>query len=68
MIDPNRILSYITISVILLFGIAVMSGIYFDFPAKYRIAIGVMVGLYVLARVYLLFRGARPKSMIKYKD
>jgi len=68
MIDVGRIISYLTISLILLFGIAVVSGVFFDFEWKMRLTIGALVGLYVMVRLYFLMRKSKPESMIKYRD
>jgi len=54
MIDLNRIVSYLTISLILLFGIAIVSGILWDFEWKWRLAIGIIIGLYVVVRFWLM--------------
>jgi hypothetical protein len=67
MIDLNRIVSYLTISLILLFGIAVISGILGDFEWKWRLGIGIIVGLYAVVRLWLMSFRSRPRSMIKYR-
>ncbi|MCK4657677.1 MAG: hypothetical protein KAT85_11615 [candidate division Zixibacteria bacterium] len=67
MIGLNRIVSYLTISLILLFGIAVVSGILGDFEWKWRLGIGIIVGLYAVVRLWLMSFRSRPRSMIRYK-
>jgi len=67
MIDLNRIVSYLTISLILLFGIAIVSGILWDFEWKWRLAIGIIIGLYVVVRFWLMSVRCRPRSKIRYR-
>lgn len=68
MIDLNRIVSYVTISLILLFGIAAVSGLMWDFTWKWRLAIGIIVGLYVVIRVWMMSLRSKPRSMIKSSE
>jgi len=67
MIGLNRIVSYLTISLILLFGIAVVSGILGDFEWKWRLGIGIIVGLYAVVRLWLISFRSRPRSTIRDK-
>jgi membrane protein YdbS with pleckstrin-like domain len=68
MIDLNRVVSYLTISLILLFGIAVVSGILGDFEWKWRLGIGIIVGLYAVVRLWLMSFRSRPRPMKKYGE
>ncbi len=67
MIGLNRIVSYLTISLILLFGVAAVSGILGDFEWKWRLGIGIIVGLYTVVRLWLMSFKSRPRSMIKHR-
>ena len=67
MVNLNKIVSYLTISLILLFGIAVVSGILGDFEWKWRLGIGIIVGLYAVVRLWLMSLGSRPRSMIRHR-
>lgn len=65
MVDPGRIISYLALSVIALFGIAVVSGLFAGFEPKMRIAVGVVIALYLTIRIVLMRRKARPRSMLR---
>ncbi len=67
MININRVVSYLTISLIVLFGLGVVSGILGNFSWKWRAGIGIIVGLYVVIRLWLMSAKSRPRSMIRYK-
>lgn len=68
MIDPGRIISYVAISIILLFGIAIVSGLFMEFDMKTRIGVGIVVGLYVIVRVKIMTRKSKPRSMLRYRE
>jgi len=68
MIDPGRIISYVAISIILLFGIAIVSGLFLEFDLKMRIGIGIVIALYVIIRVKLMTRKSKPRSLLRYRD
>ena len=67
MADFNRILSYLTISLILLIGIALVSGLIGDIDSRYRVGIGIIVGIYVVVRVWLMSVRSRSGSMMRYR-
>ncbi len=66
MMDVGRVISYISISIVLLFGIAVTTGIFFDIGTKMRIGVGVLVILYCAGRFALMIR--KPKRLSLYRD
>ena len=68
MADLNRIISYFALSIVLLFGVAVVSGIFFDLEWKVRLGIGVVVGLYVIARIFFMLNRPKPRSLMKHID
>ncbi|MBU1317789.1 MAG: hypothetical protein KKG33_05205 [candidate division Zixibacteria bacterium] len=68
MIDPGRIISYVAISIILLFGIAIVSGLFLEFDLKMRIGIGIVIALYVIIRVKIMTHKSKPRSMLRYRD
>lgn len=68
MVDLNRIASYLTISLIVILGIAIVGGLLGDFEWEYRVGIGIIIGIYVVVRLWLASMKPRPRSMIRYKD
>ncbi len=64
MMDVGRVISYMSISIILLFGIAVATGIFFDLETKMRIAIGLLVILYCIGRLALMVRKPKRRSLL----
>ena len=68
MIDLNRMVSYLTISLIVIFGIAIVSGLLGDFEWKWRLGIGIIIGLYVVVRLWLVSVKSKPRSVLRYKD
>ena len=64
MVDVNKIISYLSLSLILIVGIGIVSGILLDAELKMRIGVGVLVGLYSAVRLYLIMRKPKPKSLI----
>ena len=64
MMDVGRIISYMSISIILLFGIAVATGIFFDLETKMRIAVGLLVVLYCAGRFALMIRKSKRRSLL----
>ena len=67
MVDLNKVVSYLAISLILLFGIAVVSGILGDYGWRWRLGIGIIVGLYVVIRLWLMSARSKPRSMVRYR-
>lgn len=66
--DINRIISYLTISMILVVGVVIVTGIAGDFGTKWRVIIGVVVGVYVAIRIWMLMRKPKPKSLLRPLD
>jgi len=64
----NRIISYLTISMILVVGVVIVTGIAGDFDTKWRFIIGAVVGVYAAIRIWMLMRKPKPKSLIRPLD
>ena len=64
MMNVNKVISIISLSLILVVGIGIASGIFLDVDRNMRIGVGVLVGLYSAVRLYFIVRRSGPKSMI----
>ena len=64
MMNVGRIMSYMSISIVLLFGIAVTTGIFFDLDAKMRITVGLLVVVYCVGRFVLMIHKPKRRSLL----
>jgi hypothetical protein len=67
MLEVNKIISIISLLIILLVGIGVVSGLLLQTETKMRIGIGVIVAVYCSVRLYLLLKRPRRKSLLQKK-
>lgn len=55
MIDVNRWVGYISISIVMIFGILFVSGMVGEFELSLRITVALIVLVYVLVRIGMLY-------------
>jgi len=62
MININRWVGYVSISIVMIFGVLMVSGMVGDFALSTRLAIGGLVLLYVLMRLMHMLYIRRKRS------
>ena len=64
MIDINRWVTYLVLAAIAILGVAVVTGLVYDFDLKTRFVIGGLVIVYVVVRALMLRSRRQPRSLI----
>jgi len=67
-VDINKVLAYVTLSLIVIIGILIVSGMVGGFDLKWRLIIGAVIVVYTLMRVWILSRKPKQKSLLRHLD
>ena len=65
MVDLNRWLGYISISIVMIVGILIVTGMVGDFAWNIRLPVGIVVFVYVVLRILFMRRSHRKPKTFK---
>jgi hypothetical protein len=65
MVDINKWLGYFSISIVMIVGILIVTGMVGDFDWNLRLPVGIVVFLYVVLRILFMHRSRRKPKTIR---